>query len=208
MSDGLRLMVYDRTCRGRPLLPGLSHAWGTGAWLYRALGRFDAHYGAGDWADALEWLATVEDSRRIQEIQYWGHGKWGEALIDRKPLDVDALEPGHVLHDKLAAVRGRVLPGGDSLWWFRTCELFGAERGHTFANRWADFFDARVAGHTFIIGHWQSGLHTLAPGQRPGWSASEGIKRGTPAEPLEAHWSASARPHTVTFLHGQVPAGY
>ena len=44
-------MVYDRTCRGRALLPGLTHAWWTGGVLYRGLRRFDAWYGARTWSE-------------------------------------------------------------------------------------------------------------------------------------------------------------
>lgn len=201
-------MVYDRTCTGRPLWPGLTHAWASGAWLYRALGRFDAHFGAPDWTAALAWLAEVTPDRPIEEIQYWGHGKWGNALIDRVGLGIDALEPDHEHFASLSRIRERMLPGGRSLWWFRTCELFGAEPGHAFARGWSDFFDATTAGHTFIIGHWQSGLHSLRPGETPRWSPREGLAEGTPDEPVRAHWSKRSAPNTVSFLSGRVPSGY
>lgn len=208
MSRPLRLMVYDRTCTGRPFLPGLTHAWASGAWLYRALGRFDAHHGAHDWADALAWLGDVAPERRIGEIQYWGHGKWGNALIDRVGLGIDALEPAHEHFASLSRIRARMLPAGASSWWFRTCELFGAEAGHAFARGWSEFFDATAAGHTFIIGHWQSGLHSLRPGETPAWSTSEGLAEGTPEKPARAHWSSRGAPNTVSFLSGRVPSGY
>ncbi len=201
-------MVYDRTCVGRPLLPGLSHAWGTGAWLYRALGRFDAHYGARDWGDALGWLGQVDTSRPIREIQYWGHGKWGEALIDRKGLDAAALKPGHRFHEHLCRIRERLLRDDEALWWFRTCELFGAQAGLNFASAWTRFFGCRTAGHTFIIGHWQSGLHTLRPGEEPSWDPSEGLESGTPEAPEKARWSGRRQPNTISFLHGEIPAEY
>lgn len=201
-------MVYDRTCTGRPLLPGLSHAWGSGAWLYRMLGRFDAHFGAATWAEALGWLAEVQAGRTIGEIQYWGHGKWGRALIDRKGLGIDALDPEHELHADLLRIRERLDRQGEPLWWFRTCELFGAEPGHAFAREWTRFFDCRAAGHTFIIGHWQSGLHSLRAGEDPSWSVHEGLADGTPEEPTKAHWSGVRRPNTISFLHGAIPSGF
>jgi hypothetical protein len=204
----LRLMVYDRTCTGRPFLPGLTHAWASGAWLYRALGRFDAHFGAASWAEALAWLGDVDAGRPVAEIQYWGHGKWGKALIDRVGLGVDALASEHEHHTSLARIRERMLPAGQSLWWFRTCELFGADAGHEFARAWSDFFDATTAGHTFIISHWQSGLHSLRPGQTPSWSAEEGLIEGTAAEPVRARWSSWRAPNTVSFLSGHIPPDY
>lgn len=208
MPAPLRLMVYDRTCTGRPFLPGLTHAWASGAWLYRALGRFDAHHGAATWADALRWLTEFEADRPIAEIQYWGHGKWGKALIDRVGLGVEALEPEHEHHEALSRIRERMLPEAGSLWWFRTCELFGAEVGHRFARQWSDFFEATTAGHTFIISHWQSGLHSLRPGEAPTWSTQEGLAEGTPDEPVRAKWSSWRAPNTVSFLSGRIPSGY
>jgi len=201
-------MIYDRTCTGRPFLPGLTHAWASGGWMYRGLGRFDAHFGAASWREAFEWLAQFDPGRPIAQIQYWGHGKWGHARLDREELGVDALAPDHALHEPLSRVRDRLVPGGEALWWFRTCELFGARPGHEFALAWTRFLGARVAGHTFIIGHWQSGLHSLAPGRDPTWPLDEGLESGTPDAPEQALWSSARAPNTVSFLSGKIPRGY
>ncbi|MCX4242204.1 hypothetical protein [Paraliomyxa miuraensis] len=206
--QGLRLMVYDRSCRGRPALPGLSHAWWAGAHLYRSLGRLDAYRGVDSWDEALEWLASVDPTRPLAEVQYWGHGNWGSARVRKQRLDRSALEPKHSLHARLAAVRDRMLPDARGLWWFRTCETFGARPGQRFASELADFLGARVAGHTFIIGHIQSGLHTLAPGQRPYWDEDEGLREGSPEVPLRARWSRWKAPNTITCLRGTIPHGY
>lgn len=203
--DGLRLMVYDRTCVGRLAPVGLSTAWRSGSVLYRGLGRLDAAFGASSWDEALGWLATVEPSRPIAEIQYWGHGRWGRVLVAEDALDASALEPGHRLFARLAAVRERLVPGGEALLWLRTCEAFGANAGRDFAARLADGLGARVAGHTFIIGAVQSGLHGLRPGHAPKWSAHEGLAEGTPERPLRAYGSALGRPRTITCLSGEVP---
>ena len=61
--------------------------------------------------------------------------------------------------------------------------------GHDFARAWTDFFGSRAAGHTFIIGYWQSGLHTLAPGASAACRAcSNGTlrrrRRGNRPEPV------------------------
>lgn len=202
----LRLMLFDRTCTGSRLGPGLSHAWWGGGHLYRLMRRFDAWHGVTGWDEGLAWLATAGGDREIGEIQYWGHGKWGELFVAREGLTADALRPTHRLHRHLAAIRERLVP--DHLWWFRTCEAFGAEPGQDFARRFTDFFGGRAAGHTYIIGLWQSGLHSLRAGDVPTWSTTEGLSRGTAATPVEALWSRRREPNTVHFLTGAIPDGY
>ncbi|MEM6931687.1 MAG: hypothetical protein AAF602_32450, partial [Myxococcota bacterium] len=174
-GDGLRLLVYDDTCTHDLIGPvGLTHTWRAGAKLYAGLGRLDAAKPARNWVEALEWLARVRPGESIAEIQFWGHGNWGLARIGRDRLDRSALEPGSLLHHSLREVRERLT--ARSLWWFRTCETFGASAGHDFAQALPDFLGCDAAGHTHIIGPWQSGLHRLAPGRRPHWSATEGLR--------------------------------
>lgn len=200
----MRLMIYDDTCRGRPLRPNLTEFWILGAHLYKALGRIDLARPVRTWAEALEWLATVRPGELIDEIQFWGHGKWGEVFLDGDPLSVDSLTPDHAHHDTLVRIRQR-LRSPRALWWFRTCETFGCRPGIDFAEAWVDFFGCRAAGHTFIIGPWQSGLHTLSPGERATWAAGEGLREGTPDEPQRARWSGPTQPHTITCLHNAFP---
>lgn len=194
----LRLLVFDRTA------PGLRHAWRTGAVLYRRLGRIDAAFGTSSWADALDWLAGAREP--IGEIQYWGHGHWGRVLVGEDILDASALYAGHRLHTRLEGVRERLAP--DALVWLRTCEAFGANAGHDFALRLADWLGTRVAGHTFVIGALQSGLHGLLPGHTPDWPTGEGLAEGTPASPMRARRSAPGQPRTVTCFDGRVPSDW
>ncbi len=199
-------MVYDRTCATRGV--GLSTAWFSGALLYRGLRRLDATFGAASWDEALWWLATYERSRPIAEIQYWGHGRWGQVLVAEDSFDRRMLSPGHPRHARLLAVRDRLLPDAGSLFWLRTCEAFGARAGVDFAARLADTLGARVAGHTFVIGAVQSGLRALSPGHAPTWSPEEGIAEGTAEEPVRAHGSRPWRPRTITCLSNEVPSGW
>jgi len=196
-------MIYDQNCRGRPWFLGLSHAWSTGAWLYRSLGRFDGWQGVSSWEEAISWLLAYEPSRLIGEIQFWGHGKWGCAKIGPEILDISALRPTHPLQEKLIALRARL--AAKHLWWFRSCETFGTQAGHDFAQHWSDFFGSHVAGHTYEIGVWQSGLHCLAPGKVPGWSLEEGLLAGTPERPQKSKTSSPKAPNTVHFLTGKIP---
>ncbi len=206
-SAPLRLMVFDRSCTGQRLRPGLSHAWWTGGQLYGRLGRLDAWRGVSSWAEALAWIAQVAPDRQIASVQYWGHGKWGCAYIGRDCFDATALAPNHPLHRDLEQIRERLV-GPDALWWFRTCETFGAVPGQNFAQRLTDFLGCRTAGHTYIIAGWQSGLHSLAPGMTPTWSVHEGLERGCPETPEAAQWSRRSEPNTIHCLSGKIPQGY
>jgi hypothetical protein len=189
-------MVYDRTCKKYGV--GLSTAWSSGSVLYRGLRRLDAAFGATSWADALEWLATYARDRSIEEIQYWGHGKWGTVFIGKDPFGRKELAlPG------VAALRERLAP--DALVWLRTCEAFGCHPGRDFAQHLAETLGTRVAGHTFIIGVLQSGLHGLRPGNVPSWSVTEGLAEGSPDAPKRAHDSGPTHPNTISCFHGRVP---
>ena len=182
----MRVVVYDRTDR-------LAAAWAPGALLYRAAKGVDASRGVSSWDEAIAWLAARPAP--IDELQYWGHGTWGRILVDRAPLDAASLH-------RLAPLRGVLAPG--ALVWLRTCEAFGTAAGHDFARRLADTLGARVAGHTYVIGFYQSGLHALSPGQQPDWSVDEGVVPGEQT----ARRSARREPRTVTCLHGRIPAGW
>ncbi len=205
MAAGLRLVVYDATQRKRaPKLLGLS--WQYGTHLYRALGRVDAAHGARGFASALEWLKKHEPTRPIEELQFWGHGKWGRIFIDQEPLDRSVLSPAHRHHAAFQAVKERLTP--NALLWFRTCETLGARAGQDFAAALGDATGARVAGHTFVIGFFQSGLHCLRPGEQPEWSATEGLASGSAEQPESALTSTPDAPNTITCLDGQIPHGF
>lgn len=205
MSDGLRLVIYDATQTSRrPRALGFS--WQYGTHLYRALGRVDAAFGARSFTEAFAWLTRHQPARPISELQFWGHGKWGRVFIDREPLDRDVLRPSHVHHSAFSAFRERLAP--DALLWFRTCETLGARPGRDFAVALGDATGARVAGHTFVIGFYQSGLHCLRPGLAPHWPDTEGVARGSAAQPELALPSAPNAPNTITCLNGRIPDGF
>ncbi|MEL6346408.1 MAG: hypothetical protein AAFV53_25080 [Myxococcota bacterium] len=199
----MRVMLYDQTCMGQDGRLPLSAAWRAGDGLYQGLGWLDAARGVDTWRDGLAWLADQSPDEPIEEIQFWGHGKWGCALIDGQPLSLQSLSRRSPLRAPLEAVRARTAPA--VRWWFRTCETVGASAGQDFARGWSDFFGGPVTGHTYIIGFWQSGLRTIRPGCEPDYAASEGLKEGTPAAPLRAFTSAPWRPRTVSCLNARVP---
>lgn len=198
----LRLLVFDDTCRRDWVVAGLTHSWIAGWYFYRGLGRLDYARGVRSWGEALLWLATVERERPIGEIQFWGHGKWGQARVDGEVLDLSVLDAGHRYRNLLDDIQRRLV-GPQALWWFRTCETFGARSGHQFAREWTSFFNCRAASHTYIIGPWQSGLHCLEPGEVPNWSLEEGLEEGTAERPEKALWSRPGEPNTITCLHNR-----
>lgn len=202
----LRLLIHDRSCPGTGLRPGLSDAWRAGGSLYRGLGRLDATCGVASWEEALTWL--VEQAARsggtIGEVQFWGHGRRGCALIGDESLDASSLQSG-ARHAPLLRALRTVLHAKCTLW-FRTCETLGGATGQHFARTLADASGARVAGHTYVIGFWQSGLHALAPGASPHWSVDEGVGARGPA--ATALLSSPALPNTIHCLQGTIPAGW
>lgn len=200
----MRVMLFDRTCTHTRRVPlGLTHSWVVGGRLYGGLGRFDAWHGVSSWEEGMRWLLTHD---RLDEVQYWGHGTWGGARIHTDRLDLRSLEPGHALHPLLVDVAARMSP--EAQWWFRTCETLGAEPGQAFARAWTELTARPVAGHTHIIGLWQSGLHHLRPGCAPHWDPAEGLCEGTPSTPKRAYWSGPGRPNTIHLLRGRVPADW
>ena len=204
-DDAERLLIYDATPpRGDAWL---RRSWAVGARLYRSLGRVDAVHGATSWGDAFRWLAR-RPSRPIRELQYWGHGRWGRVMIGNDIFSEESLCAGHPHFTSLEALGERWLPDAGSLVWFRTCETFGAERGKRFAQRLTDTCGVRAAGHTYVIGVLQSGLHGLGPGVIPRWPSDEGLKRGTGAAPTEAWPSSASAPHTIHFMNGSIPSAW
>jgi hypothetical protein len=201
VTTPLRLMIFDRTCVGRVL--GLSRAWSLGARWYRWRGWLDATRGVASWDEAFAFLDEHQREHPIGQVQFWGHGKWGDVRVAGEALSCESLRRSHPHAAMLARVRARLAP--DALVWLRTCESFGAERGRRFARELADFMGTRVAGHTYVIGPWQSGLHALAPGAVPDWSADEGLEEGTGSAPKRAKISRPGEPRTIHCLQGELP---
>lgn len=202
---GQRLVIYDRTCGGDPL--GLSDVWHAGAWLYTATYGIDARCGVSSWQQAFDWLDQRAACAPIAEVQYWGHGKWGSARVGQESLDQQSIAPGGCHHQRLLALRDALARDGQQppLFWFRTCETFGAHVGQRFAEELASLLSCRVAGHTYVIAYYQSGLHALDAGQQANWPADEGLAEGSATAPVRAHPSRRSAPNTITCLRGSLP---
>jgi hypothetical protein len=179
-----RVIIYDAS-GAKPDLE-LSDTWWLGARLFKALRRADHIIEARAWGDVVEGLRQFS---RVDEVQYWGHGSPGNVWLGNERLGADVLAR---------------LPAIGTLW-LRTCSTFHGAAGQTFAEWLAMRTRARVAGHTYIIGPWQSGLRTLRPGAVPDWKMSEGRGRGDDGR---IAWSGPLQPRTVTCLHAEIPRGW
>lgn len=188
-----RVIFFDAT----DTKPGLelSDAWRTGSQLYRKLRFTDRCRGFVSWADAIEWLETLDDGDEVggvDEIQYWGHGSPGAVWLAGEPLQVSALSKVRV----------------KKLFWLRTCASFAGTAGHSLAKSLADTLRCRVAGHTYNIALLHSGLHSLRPGANPAWSSTEGwvsAKRmGHAVDKIAS--SGPFAPNTITFMHSSFPS--
>jgi hypothetical protein len=218
----VRLVVFDETdvVRG-PLVPrierrqdgtahgtgGLTRWWRLGAVMHRLVRHADATTGASSWEQALSWATSVARDRRarIAELQIWGHGGWGYTGLGQTRLDREALSKSSPLAGTIDAFGGVL--ADDALFWVRCCSTFGAPPGRAFAPALAERLSARVAGHTFIIGGFQSGAHSLAPGQAPAWDPDEGIERRSDAPPIPLDSSLGA-PNTLSCLRLSLPRGW
>jgi len=220
----LRLVLYDPT-DDRPVTawlgarvspnpdgtssaaaPGLSPAWYAGTLLHRLTRAADAALGARSWAEALTWATRTAQERRrpIGSLQVWGHGGWGFMLLGKTRLDEGALQPDHALAPLLDAFRAQ-LTGPEAVVWLRCCSAFGAAEGRRFAVAASRRLGCRVAGHTYIIGPFQSGTHSVRPGQEPSWDPAEGVQHDTQGRPSSARWSGPFEPATVSCLRLGLP---
>ena len=214
-------MVYDATDTGPLAIPrverrddgtargtgGLTRWWRLGAVMHKLIMHADAAIGASSWKEALRFAIDQADARgaKIGELQAWGHGGWGYMGMGKQALDVAALSPSASIADEVSAFRDRLSP--DALVWLRCCSAFGGEAGRAFAPKLAERLRARVAAHTFIIGAWQSGTHSLSPGGTPDWSVEEGVElRG--GKPSCAKDSTARAPRTITCLRPGLPDGW
>ena len=188
--------------------PGLSPIWRAGTVLHRLTRAADASLAATSWSEALLWAATTSraQGRPIRSLQLWGHGGWGSMTIGGTTLDTAALAADHPLAAPLDALRD-ALDGPASLFWMRCCSAFGHSVGQRFAEALAVRLGCRVAGHTHIIGVFQSGAHSLRPGEKARWSVDEGVRKanGQAVGALTSTWRAG---NTVSCLALELPEDY
>jgi len=181
---------------------GLAYTWFAGGKMYRWFRWVDEVKGVTSWDEALDWILEQGKDAKISQIQYWGHGSWGNVWIGKTPLSKSTLTKDTPLRDKWTEV-SKVLTD-DALIWFRTCSTFGNGKGHRFARAFTDFMDCKVAAHTHIIGPLQGGLHSLKPGQEIYWPEKEGVLKDENGRETSA-WTKWKTPNTIVCLRGDLP---
>ena len=204
-----KLMIYDATTIkdgwdgfGND---GLAYSWFAGSRLYRWARWLDEVKGVTSWEEALDWVLEQGKDAKISQIQYWGHGSWGNVWIGKTALNKATVTKDSELHRKWAEVK-KVL-SDDALIWFRTCSTFGNGGGQAFARRFTDFMECKVAAHTHIIGPLQGGLHSLSPGQDIYWPQKEGVLVGDNGKESSL-WTEWKTPNTIVCLRGVLPEGW
>lgn len=193
-------MIYDKTkWAGEQLIS----SWWAGGQLYKFFRKIDVCVGVESWDEALDWLINVEPTKKIEMIQFWGHGSPGAIYINGEVLNTNALRTNNPLYSKMIKVRSRLAK--DATIWLRACSVFQGTRGAFFSKRWAQFFGCKIAAHTFVIGPWQSGLHTLVPGQEPYWPLDEGVAQDNGYSGSGSQMSGPFKPNTIFCLRGDIP---
>lgn len=208
LEDGkLDIMLYDSSdWAGKEL----RFSWITGGKFYKWFHSVEHHAGFDNWSDAIDWILSVEPDRKINSIQYWGHGSQGKVWMNGKAITFNDFIDSQTKYDKtlinkLKNLKQRLTP--ESLIWFRCCNVFAGAEGKFFSLTSSQFFNCTVAAHTFIVGPWQSGLHTMKPGKRPDWEKTEGLEVSEDGS-VKKLWSTPWAPNTVFCLSNTIPEGW
>ena len=99
------------------------------------------------------------------------------------------------------------LAGPEALVWLRCCSAFGATAGRRFAGAAARRLRCRVAGHTYLIGAFQSGTHAVRSGEEPAWDPAEGVTSDAEGRATRAKGSGPFEPATISCLRLGLPEG-
>lgn len=198
----LDLMFYDSSdWAGKQL----RFSWITGGKFYKLFRSVEHHDGFDNWIDALNWISEVEPNKKINSIQFWGHGSPGRVWINGDALSIRSLTYDSPHYYFLKKIKERLAT--DSTIWFRSCNVFTGSDGKFFSIAFSQFMQSRIAGHTYIVGPWQSGLHTIKPGQRPSWNISEGLKKEEDGK-IKKLWSMPWEKNTIFCLTNKIPEGW
>lgn len=170
-----KCIIYDRTVRS----PVLWLTWRLWAWFLLLTRRVSRVYGAASVSDAMSYLVHTYFLEAVewQQVQFWCHGRPGQVLIGQTTLTKNCTA------DEWATLKdlSEVIPR-DCMVWFRSCSTFAGPAGKEFANWIAATLACHVAGFTYTIWFFQSGLRCV------GWVGQARFPNDVQIVP--ADWSA------------------
>lgn len=196
----MKIVIYDRTALFDKVQNSndlLTYTWMYGTRLFKTFNSLDMAKGVASWDEALDFLLEQSKTVEISGVQFWGHGARGLAAIGTEALNKKAATKRKA---KLAELGSKMSP--DAYWWWRTCGTYGGEKGQEFAKHFTDLLGRKTAGHTHIIGFWQSGGYTIRPGEEPHWSDVEGFGEDGMV------WSNWDKPNTIVAMQIKLPKSW
>lgn len=193
-DETLDIMFYDNSDWAGEQL---RLSWVTGGQFYKMFRGIEHHAGFSSWVEALKWLCSVEPNKKINSIQFWGHGTPGRVWINGETLSARSVLASSEHRKFLLDLSERM--DENAFVWFRSCNVFAGHEGKLFAVTMSKILNCKIAAHTYIVGPWQSGLHTIKPDEKPSWSVEEGI------DGEKFKWSMPWSPNTVFCLTNKFP---
>jgi hypothetical protein len=180
------LLIYDAAEKSP-----VGTSWRVGAAVFSRF--FDELLAPKSVSELNAMLESLEGSDAFDEVQFWGHGRPGQVLLAGDRL----AEPTWDRMSRLLRRRGA------SVVWLRVCSFAAGDAGKAAMRALANRMDAKIVGHTHIIGTWgHSGLWSLKPGESPSWPSTEGEKDGEPGKAP----SSPFLPRTVSPLTMRLPS--
>ena len=148
----------------------LGWSWDVGSILVESSNRFDFIIRARNWEHVCQELHKIADGgHKIREVQFWGHGHPGAALIGNDAFNVATLQT----ESWMRLAQRHVFQDG-ALWWWRTCQTCRGMEGREFSQVFVNMFGIRMAGHTVVIHVIHGCLVCLKPGEQANWKDDEG----------------------------------
>ena len=164
-SWGARVLLVDATG-----YDPLRLTWRVGH-LITSPRRFTHRLYVHSWDEAMDQLGDLAQHEKLSELQFWGHGSSGRALIGTDALDMTYLQTS-ARFQRWVSLRP-FLSTPSPLIWFRTCDTMKAEAGRLFSSKLAHLLRCRVAGYTQYIHVIQRGLVVAWPERPAQWSDDE-----------------------------------
>jgi len=184
----MKVTIYDKNPGPGFMQWCLKTSWLLGCVFQKLIGVVDAYHGVASWAEAKTWLKSRGEP--VTVLQYWGHGSPGTVWLAGNPIPTA----------EWLSLKPLLIP--ESLVWLRICSAFQGRVGQVFAKQMADGLGCTIGAHTYIIGLFQGGLHTMKPNSMPSWDAAEGT---------EVKWRPDFQPwlpHSILCLQWWIPKGW